>query len=89
MIHTEDRCVAAAVGIFSLGSPRKQVFAGHVIYMLERTSHFLIRETGMGAGAGGGTDRAVCWASLLDSEDQGPPADGCWDILPGAWLGHS
>ena len=55
----------------SLGSPTKRVFAGHVNYMVERTSHLLARE---GCGVGWGTVRTVCWASLLDVGDQGPPA---------------
>lgn len=65
----------------SLGSPTKRVFAGHVIYMVERTSHLLTREGRGGWGGGwGGTVRTVCWASHLDLGDQGPPAG--WGHLP-------
>lgn len=59
MIHRKDRHAAVAIGTFSLGTPVKQVFAGHVIYMVERTSHLLIEGHRL-EGRVGGDSHAVC-----------------------------
>lgn len=68
---------------FSLGSPVKQVFAGHAIYTVERRRQLL---TGGKRPGGWGGAGPVCWASLLDTED--PPEDagtaplGCGLVRP-------
>ena len=70
----------------SLGSPTKRVFAGHVIYMVERTSHLLTREGRGGWGGGYCQDCVLGFTSGLGGP--GTPCRG-GAIFPGAWLGPS
>lgn len=69
-----------------LGSPTKRVFAGHVIYMVERTSHLLTGEQAAGLGGRDHQGRVLGLAS-----GRGGPGTPCRGgaVFPGAWLSPS